>query len=240
MLPWALLFFAAALAGCADQGAPGADDPFAPVITATSPTDGQAGVSTATVVSVTFSEAMDTAAVEQAFALSPLADGAFSWDAGETAIVFAPAAQLAPDTSYTATMGADAADLAGNLLGSAFSFSFATAAAPDLSAPTVLGVVPTAGAVNVGSSTAVTITFSETMNPASVESAFSLAPSSGQDPALVGTFAWSQANSVLAFSPDGPLLYATEYTVTIGSGAADLAGTTLAAPYAFPLPPVPS
>lgn len=115
MLPWALLFFAAALAGCADQGAPGADDPFAPVITATSPTDGQTGVSTATAVSVTFSEAMDTAATETAFALSPLADGAFSWDAGETAIVFAPAAQLAPDTSYTATMGADAADLAGNL-----------------------------------------------------------------------------------------------------------------------------
>jgi len=64
----------------------------------------------------------------------------------------------------------------------------------------------------------INVTFDEAMNPASVEDAFSI------DPDVAGSFSW--VGTTMTFNPD-TLAYGTTYTVTIGTGATDLAGNPL-------------
>jgi len=87
---------------------------------------------------------------------------------------------------------------------------------PDSTPPTVIGNTPTGTGVPV--TTNITVTFNESMNQTSVENAFSI------DPSVNGTFTWSTMN----FNPDANLTPNTLYTVTIGTGAEDLAGNNLA------------
>ncbi len=82
----------------------------------------------------------------------------------------------------------------------------------------------------------ITITFDEPMQQAATEAAFSISPH------IEGSFLW--IGNTLIFTPDA-LSIATVYTVTIGTGALDLAGNTLESPYQFnfitkldPYPPV--
>ncbi|HKP89744.1 MAG TPA: Ig-like domain-containing protein, partial [Thermoleophilaceae bacterium] len=101
-----------------------------PVVGATSPAAGAAGVAPSSAVTVAFSEPMDTAATQAAFSLrapdgSPVA-GSFAW-AGTT-LTFRPAAPLREATSYTATITTEARDAAGNPLAAARSWTFRTQA----------------------------------------------------------------------------------------------------------------
>jgi hypothetical protein len=65
------------------------------------------------------------------------------------------------------------------------------------------------------------VVFSEEMDQASTEAAFAV------EPPAAGQFFW-EAGQTLVFSPTQDLQYATTYTVTVGSGATDLAGKPLA------------
>ena len=71
---------------------------------------------------VSFSEAMDTAAAEDAFNLvgpAPLTDevnGTFAWSEGDTVMTFVPASGLTEESSYTYSLTTAAADPAGNPL----------------------------------------------------------------------------------------------------------------------------
>lgn len=98
--------------------------------------------------------------------------------------------------------------------------------APDTAAPTVSSTTPTGGAAGVFLDAAVVIIFSEAMDTAAVEGAFSMPPASG-------TYTWSLGNTVLTFTPGVNLSANTTYTVTIGTGATDAAGNPLASQYQF-------
>ena len=81
----------------------------------------------------------------------------------------------------------------------------------------------------------VSVTFSEPMNESTVEDAFSIAPSVG------GTFSWSNGSKTLTFRPSQAFALGTSYTVTIGTGATDLAGNSLGQVdvFTFVTPPAP-
>jgi subtilisin family serine protease len=104
-------------------------DATQPVATSVTPAAGAVGVARASEVSVTFSEAMDTAATSQAFSLTrsgdatPLA-GTFSWSG--TTMRFVPSSALASGSSYSARVSTQARDLAGNHLVSEQLWSFTT------------------------------------------------------------------------------------------------------------------
>jgi parallel beta-helix repeat protein len=93
----------------------------------------------------------------------------------------------------------------------------------DIIAPEVIGNTPSGS--NVPVNTPITITFSETMEHESVESAFSTSPST------VGRYSWS--GNTMTYTPNSNLEINTMYTVTVGTDAKDLAGNNLQSPYSW-------
>jgi uncharacterized protein YfaS (alpha-2-macroglobulin family) len=91
--------------------------------------------------------------------------------------------------------------------------------------PHVIDVSPFPGE-EVLTDQAITVTFDQAMNPASVEAAWQI------EPAAPGKFAWPDART-LTFLPDGGWQRATRYTVTIGTGAKAANDLALEDPYMF-------
>jgi serine protease AprX len=95
----------------------------------------------------------------------------------------------------------------------------------DATPPTVTAVTPSEGATGVATNTNVTVTFSEPMDQASVQSAFSLVKAGGAS--VAGTFSWS--GSTVTFDPTANLDAASQYNATVTTAAKDVAGNALAA-----------
>jgi len=87
--------------------------------------------------------------------------------------------------------------------------------------PQVVSTTPTDGATGVIIGTTIVVVFDEPMDQAATEAAFST------NPGVTGTFSWNGAGDTMTFTPDADLAYTTTYTVTITTGAMDLAGNTL-------------
>ena len=123
-------------------------------------------------------------------------------------------------------------DLAGNALAASTTWSFTTAA-PDTTPPTVTAVSPAAGATGVARTANVTATFSENMDPATINGStvFLRAPSGASVAAVV---TYSATNRRVTLNPNANLAALTTYTVTVKGGASDprvkdVAGNALAA-----------
>jgi hypothetical protein len=76
----------------------------------------------------------------------------------------------------------------------------------------------------VATGTAVSVTFSEPMDKASAQAAFSLARAS-DSAAVTGSFSWS--GSTMTFQPAATLAGGIDYRATVAAGARDLAGNQL-------------
>lgn len=129
-----LSLFGLVIASCGGGGGGGgSSDDTPPTILATSPADDATGVDPGAVITITFSEPMDTASVEDAFLIVPppvalpLPPGTFSWNAAKDTVTFTPGADLAESTDYTVTVSTYAEDAAGNNLEAAYTFTWRTA-----------------------------------------------------------------------------------------------------------------
>ncbi|MEW5741775.1 MAG: Ig-like domain-containing protein [Myxococcota bacterium] len=198
-------------------------DTVPPTIVAFSPSG--TDVAQGAVLRITFSEAMARASVGVTLAPAQ-AVGAPVFEAGDTVATFTPTAPLAAMTAYTATVAGT--DVAGNALAGVTTFSFTTR--PGGVAPTVLSMTPDGGAP-VPPSTVITVTFSTPMNQAATSAAFSLHPVATPSAPVAGNLTFDPAGEVLTFTPAADLTLATEYEVTIGTGATDMSGVPLAAPF---------
>jgi len=157
---------------------------------------------------------MNQTSAESAFNTSPETTGSFTWNAN--IMTYTPDSDLASDTTYTVTIGTDAKDLTENNMETKHIWQFTTAVS-DTEPPTVTGNEPTG--TNVPVTTQINVTFSEEMNQTSAESAFNTSPETA------GSFSWNGNN--MTYTPDSDLTSDTTYTVTIGTGAKDLAGNNL-------------
>lgn len=207
-----------------------ASDTAAPKVSATFPVDAATGAALNKVVSALFSEAMDPATVNATtFTLmqgtTPVAG---SVTCAGTDATFTPAADLAANTLYTATISSAARDLAGNALENNVVWSFTTGAAPDTIAPTVTSSTPADQASGVAINKSVSAVFSEAMDPLTVSAAFDL--KQGATP-VAGAVTY--AGTTFTFTPAAFLAPNTLYTATISTGARDLAGNALATSTAF-------
>src|SRR5207244_1053080 len=158
------------------------------------------GVSINGNVAATFSEAMDPLSITTVtFTLkqgTTAVAGTVSY-AGVTA-TFTPASALEPLTTYTATVTTGARNLAGNALAADFSWSFTTGVTPDTTPPTVSATVPANGATAVAINQTINTTFSEAMDPLTINTA-SLRVTGPGGTAVTGTVAYDVPSKIATF-----------------------------------------
>lgn len=206
-------------------------DVTAPVVSSVVPANNSTAVVTSTKATVTFSEALNPSTVTAAtFTLkqgSTAVPGAVSYT-GTTA-TFTPATALSAGLIYIATITSGVKDVAGNALATPYVWSFTTAGGVDVTAPTVLSVVPVNAATTAATTTKVTVTFSEAMDAATITtSAFTLKQGTTS---VAGTVTYS--GTTATFTPSAALTGSTVYTATITTGAKDLAGNAIASAYSW-------
>ena len=222
-------------AGCSDPDKTGSNPTVTPpTVSSVAPPSGAAGTCPNTIVTATFSEAMNPATINgTTFTLTgpgttPVA-GAVTYDASSNTATFAPSSTLALNTLFTATITTRATDVYGIALASNFVWTFTTGSNP-CAPPTVISETPPSGAAGVCPSTVVTATFSEAMNPATINTTTFTLTGPGTTPvAGVVTYAASTAT----FTPSSPLAVSTVYTATITTGAKDLFGNALASNFVW-------
>ena len=214
-----------------------AADTTPPTVSSTVPTAGATVVAPNAIVTATFSEPIDPTTLAAAFTLACPAGTAIPGTVGYTAAgnvaSFTPAANLpAPGIVCTATISTAPKDVAANAMAAAFVWTFTTGATLDTTAPTVTSTNPLNAAVGVCTNKTINTTFSEPMNPLTINTAtVTLTTPAG---ALVtGTVGYNAASRIATFTPAASLTGtpATTYTVTIKgglSGVKDLAGNALA------------
>lgn len=206
-------------------------DTTAPTVTATTPDQSATSVATNSTVTATFSEAIDPATVTTATFTLGGGSGAVTGSVSASGAIatFTPAADLAYDTNYTATVTTGVKDAAGNALASARTWTFTTVPAPDTTAPTVVTTDPASDATNVAVSSAVTVTFSEAIDLATLTIAtFTLVGGSGAVDGVVDA-----SGPDAAFTPNALLAYNTTYTATLTTDVSDIAGNPLATEYSW-------
>jgi hypothetical protein len=227
-----LLIFSAS---CSDYDKSGNNPTVTPpTVISVAPLNAASGACPSTVVTATFSVAMNPATINgTTFTLTgpgtTAVTGVVTYTAAGNTATFAPASALALSTLYTATITTGAVDQYGIALASNFVWTFTTGANP-CAAPAVISEFPASGAVGVCPATAVTATFSVAMNPATINgTTFTLAGPGTTPVTGVVTYAASTAT----FTPASPLALNTLYTATITTGAQDTFGNALASNFVW-------
>ena len=204
-----------------------------PLVATTVPLNTTTGVPIGQLLTARFNEAMLCSTLQQspATTFTLAGPGATSVTGSATCsgnvAIFTPGTPLLYNTLYTATISIAAKDLAGTPLAVLYKWTFTTVAAPPL-APAVIATVPTDSspgvpAVDVSVNSALTATFSEAMDPATINSAtFLLVQTSVPGTPVNGVITYVPAGSIATFTPNAPLLYNTNYTATVTSGVLDL------------------
>ncbi len=157
--------------------------------------------------------------IPAAFSLQPSASGRGQW-LNTSTYIFYPDPVLAAGTDYTVQLNPDLVSTNGTTFadGTATSWSFTTAL------PAVDSVVPAAPA-NLRLDGPIIINFNISMDPASVESNFSLKDPSGNP--VSGQFSWDAAKTSLTFTPDSLLTRATTYTLLLNGQTQAYGGAPL-------------
>ncbi len=215
--------------GCSDADkSSGSSSLTPPAVISVAPPRGVGGACPNTIVTATFGKAMNPATVNAAtFTLSgpngTAVAGQVTYTTGSNTASFTPAVSLALATLYTATVTTGVADNFGNHLGANFVWSFTTGVTPcsGVGSPTVVSDTPANGACP---NTTATATFSEAMNPSTINATtFTLAGTGS-----AGTVTYDVPNKIATFTPTAPLALNTMYTATITTSAHDLLGNGLA------------
>ncbi len=201
-------------------------DDAPPTVTSVTPSPGAVGVPVDTALSVTFSEKVTGGTVTLKEPGGTEVPGTTQADDTGTKVIFTPATPLAASVQYTATVSG-AEDVWENVAGD-YSWTFTTVSdcppnpSPDTTAPSIRSHSPAADAADVGTDSAVLVTFCEPVQNA----VLTLKDAAGT--AVQGTVSLDQAGTTVTFTPAGPLAADIRHTAEI-SGASDAAGNVITA-----------
>ena len=199
-----------------------------PVVIATDPLNNATGVTLNKTITASFNMAMDpltinatTFTVKQG---STTVAGVVTYS-GTTAY-FTPTVPLAPNTLYTATITNGAKNTTGIAMVNNYTWTFTTGT---LSSPTVISTDPANNATAVVLNKVISATFSEAMNPLTINATtFIVMQGANVVPGLV-----TYSGNTAFFTPTSILSGNTVYTATITTGAKNVAGTSLANNYVW-------
>ncbi len=209
-----------------------APDVIPPEIVDRSPAPGSMGVGVGQSVDVVFSEGMLENYVDSAFSWTgPGGDVPYTMNVrGANHFVFTPDTPMAYGQQYTVGFAANTAkDWGGNALPATF-WSFTTTSVQDTTPPTVVSTSPADGSTGVPLDATFRITFSEPMDPNSMQETFIFM----NNEIASGLESWTDGGKTLLFEPDSLLLPDTYYSLIIlEGGISDYAGNKLAISYPF-------
>lgn len=203
-------------------------DVVAPTVAAVTPANGATGVETSSAVVITFTEPMDrmtliASAIRLSGGAAPVAT-TLVVAADDRSVTLTPAAPLAINTLYSVVVDATARDRAANAMVAAFASTFRTVS-PDSTAPTMVGASPANGAVGIGTTSPISITFSEAISPASVTGA-SFRVTTGATP-VAGAFSFTNTGSTVSFTPASSLPFDSVIVLELTGDITDLSNNRL-------------
>ncbi|MDP2089566.1 MAG: Ig-like domain-containing protein [Flavobacteriaceae bacterium] len=199
-----------------------------PAVVSTDPENLTTGVVLDKVISATFSEAMIASTITAASTFT-LKQGTTSIAgsvlySGNTA-TFTPSSNLLAGTVYTATITADAKNLAGNSIVNDYVWTFTTS-----TIPTVISTDPLNLATGVALNKVISATFSEAMTASTITAALTFTLKQGTT-SIAGSVQYT--GTTASFTPSSNLLSGTTYTATITTAAKNLAGNSIANDYVW-------
>lgn len=224
--------------GCSDYDQPGANPTVtAPTVSSMSPAGGVSIACPNTIVTATFSKAMNPASIDgSTFTLTgpggAAVTGVVTYDASSDTAIFTPAGSLAFSTLYTATITTGAEDMYGNALASNASWMFTTSATPCQAPAPPASVTPAAGSGGACPNTVVAADFPQAMNPATINTTTFTVTGPGTT-SITGAITPDLTNKIFTFTPSGNLTLNTTYTATITTGAKDAQGNALASNFVW-------
>ena len=200
-----------------------------PAVIATVPLNTSTGVPLNPVLRASFNESLNCSTLVSpaaTFIVTGPGTNAVAGTIGCAAAIttFTPAASLAVNTVYTATITTGVQNLDGIPMVGNYVWTFRTV--PAATAPKVIATVPINLATGVPINQTLTATFSEAMNGATIDGA-ALSVTAPGGVAVAGTVSYVAGGSVAVFVPTANLAAGTVYTATITTGATDLEGTAL-------------
>lgn len=230
------LLLGALISGCTDPIlGPEGIAVLPPTVTSVTPAAGASGVPlNIGVILAAFSKPLDPSTLSSdTFSLAcpvgaPIL-GTLSYVTVGNVAAFAPTSALPANQTCTAILSTGLRDVAGAPLREAFSWTFSTGTTTDATAPTVISVAPQADATGVALNTSITASFSEAMNPQTLDAAsFSLeCPGAAPVSATVG---YAVNGNTATLTPSNTLPAATLCAATVSTDVRDVAGNPLLAP----------
>jgi hypothetical protein len=199
----------------------------APLVLRVTPADAATGVPLDGQVELVFDRLMDTASVEAAVSVAPQAPVTATWRGSVVTLDFGLGLQFG--TTYTLTVGAQAADTGGSRLGEPFTTHFTTVGA-GLGIATLM---PSDGVAGIGVNTPIAIQFDAAIDPETARSALHIVPTVDGDIRIVarggdlGSPASPQPSGAapsdtILFVPSAPLAPHTTYTLSLDPTVARL------------------
>jgi hypothetical protein len=217
------LVAAALLIGCSGVGNPPAPVSAAPKILMVVPQTN--GVGTNRAVAVVFSQPMDPASINTGSFIVAGVSGTVTYDTANMIAAFKPFADFAPSTTFNASITVGARDVSGTPLAAPFNFSFTTRATKDTSQPDIVAVNLAAGATCVPLDQKIKVTFDEQMDSLTIN------PSTFFIVGVAGAVVYDVVSQTATFTPSANLAANTTFTITVTTGAKDMGGVPLAAPF---------
>jgi hypothetical protein len=222
-----LVLLALAVAACG-----GGSDSQAPTLRSTSPADVATGVPLNARLSAAFDMEMEPLGATH-FTLkqgtTPVSGAVATSTDGMTA-TFTPAAALAANSLFTATITTEAKSAGGASFAANRSWTFTTGTAADTAPPQVTATSPGADSTGVAINTRVSATFSKAMDPLTLSSAtFTL--KQGSTP-VSGNVTYGPGTTA-TFTPSNTLPANVRFTASLGTGLKDLNGNPLASAFSW-------
>ena len=197
-----------------------------PKVTATDPVSEAASIAIGNKISVWFSSAMDPLTMTTTNFIvmkgTEIVPGSVSYS--DSTAIFTPTDILSESSLYNAKISTGAKNKTGLGLEKEYIWSFTTGLAPDVTKPAVTLTDPLNDATDVPVNKFITVTFSESMDPATIAAlTFTLKQGTSS---VAGAVTYT--GTTATFSPSANLAYSTTYTATVTTGAKDLEGNALA------------
>ncbi len=219
---WVVLLVSACGGGSESSDPDPVPDTQGPVASAITPMVGETGVDVSSKIILAFNESVTPSSLGadafQIFLGTTVVASSYTHDTVNNLLLLTPDANLLHDTEYTARAKGSITDLAGNALGTDYSWTFTTRS--DRTFPQLINISPAEDELDVALDVVVTAQFDEPMDPASL-AGFGIS-------GVAGTASVAGDGSLVEFVPDAPLDNLTVYQVELPSTLTDLAGNPLA------------